>query len=55
MQDCLMIHPAIRILMASGMTRTSVHLSRVRPHRFLQKPFTPEELRQEVKAALAKR
>jgi DNA-binding NtrC family response regulator len=53
MHECLIVHPALRILMASGLTRPYIRLSHVRPDRFIQKPFTPEELLQEVERALA--
>jgi CheY-like chemotaxis protein len=49
---CLVVHPTLRILMASGFTRTDMRFSQATPDRFIQKPFTPEELRQEVRAAL---
>ena len=53
MCHCLAVHPTLRILMASGFSQTVVRFSQAGPDRFLQKPFTPEELRQEVMAALA--
>lgn len=51
--QCLAVHPALRILMASGYGETDARFSQVRPCRFIRKPFTPEEFRQEVGAALA--
>jgi len=54
MQCCRVVHPSLRILMASGLSQTDVQFfSRVRPNRFLRKPFTAEEFLQEVGAALA--
>jgi DNA-binding NtrC family response regulator len=53
MERCLEVHPALRILMASGLNRSHVWFSRVSPHRFLQKPFTAAEFLLEVRAALA--
>lgn len=44
--------PGLRILMASGLNRSEVRFSSVKPDRFLQKPFTPEEFLSEVKAVL---
>lgn len=52
MRDCLLVHPTLRILMASGFSRTDMRFSQPKPDRFIQKPFTPEELRREVTAAL---
>lgn len=52
-EKCRAIHPALRILMASGCHQPDVHLGRTLPGRFIQKPFTPDELQQEVQAALA--
>jgi len=49
---CLVVHPALRILMATGFGRTVVRACQIRPDRFIQKPFTLEELQQEVQAAL---
>ena len=48
-----MRYSELRILMASGVGQTEVRFSRAKPDRFIQKPFTPEEFRQEVMAALA--
>jgi DNA-binding NtrC family response regulator len=50
--DCRAVHPALRILMASGFHHTDIPFSCVRPNRFLQKPFTAEEFLREVRAAL---
>lgn len=52
MRHCLAAHPALRILMASGLSQSDVNFSSAIPDRFIQKPFTPEELQQEVRAAL---
>ena len=52
LQECLVVHPALRILMASGFRQVHVQFSRARPERFIQKPFTLAEFRQEIKAAL---
>jgi len=49
---CRSIHPSLRILMASGYGEHEMQFLRVRPDRFLQKPFTPEELQQTVRAVL---
>src|SRR5262245_37630795 len=53
LQQCLVVHPALRILMVSGFRRTDLHFSQAEPDRFIEKPFTPEELHREVKALLA--
>jgi CheY-like chemotaxis protein len=53
MQRCRVVHPALRIVMASGVSLTEVRRWLSRPDRFIQKPFTPEEFCEEVKAALA--
>lgn len=53
MRECLIIHPTLRILMASGLALTHIRLFEMRPNRFIQKPFTPHELVQEVERALA--
>jgi DNA-binding NtrC family response regulator len=53
MHQCIALNPNLRILMASGFNESEIRLSGVRPDRFLQKPFTAEELRHEVRAALA--
>jgi len=50
---CRAAHPELRILMASGCHEADVDGVHPTPDRFIQKPFTPEELRQEVQAALA--
>lgn len=53
MQRCLLAHPALRILMATGFSQVDAKFSHIAPDRFLQKPFTAEEFLREVKAALA--
>jgi DNA-binding NtrC family response regulator len=50
---CRSVHPSLRILMASGCDEHEMQFCRVRPDRFIQKPFTPEELQQTVRAVLA--
>ena len=51
MQECLAAHPALRILMASGFNQADAGL-RIRPKRFIRKPFTTKELLREVQATL---
>jgi CheY-like chemotaxis protein len=53
MQQCLLAHPILRILVASGFSQLDARFAYVRPDRFIQKPFTGDEFLQEVKAALA--
>jgi len=53
MCHCLDVHPTLRVLMVSGFSQTDTEITRARPDRFIQKPFTPEEFRREVSAALA--
>jgi CheY-like chemotaxis protein len=50
---CVTHNPVLRILMASGFEEADTSLLRVRPDRFLRKPFTPEEFLREVHTALA--
>ena len=50
---CIAVHPGLRILMASGFGEIDMRLSGTRPDRFLQKPFTADELHREVEIALA--
>jgi len=52
LQYCLVVHPSLRILMATELSQRDVRSSCVRPDRFIQKPFTADEFLQEVKAAL---
>ena len=52
MQGCRLVHPGLRILMASGLSEGEMEFSRVRQDRFIQKPFTLGELQQAVQAAL---
>ena len=53
MCHCLDVHPTLRVLMVSGFSKTDGEIRRARPDRFIQKPFTSEEFRREVSAALA--
>lgn len=53
MQLCLLAHPTLRILVASGFSQSDARFTHVKPDRFLQKPFTAEEFLREVDAALA--
>jgi DNA-binding NtrC family response regulator len=53
LQECVASHPSLRILMATGFGHNHAWFSAITPDRFLQKPFTPEELQKEVRAALA--
>ena len=53
MLECNAIRPEVRILMVTGLDQSATQLSPVKPDRFLRKPFTPDELRQEVEATLA--
>ena len=53
MHACRVIHPGVRILMASGLNPDLMRLRLAKPDRFLHKPFTPEQFRDEVWAALA--
>lgn len=49
---CLVAHPTLRILMASGLNAGEFHFSSDKPDRFIQKPFTLQELLREVEATL---
>ena len=53
MRYCIAVHPALRILMASGFSEGDIQFSHVRPDRFLRKPFTPDELCREIRGVLA--
>ena len=53
MHQCLVIHPALRILMVSGFNQAEVRFSRARPDRYIQKPFDLERFQREVRATLA--
>src|SRR5262245_56506604 len=52
-QRCLLAHPALRILIASGLSAREMLCPEVQPLRFLQKPFTARKFLEEVSAALA--
>lgn len=49
---CLVVHPALRILMASGLNSGELRFPSHKPDRFIQKPFTLQELLREVETAL---
>lgn len=51
-RHCRVAHPELRILMASGCHGSDAGFVNPLPDRFIQKPFTAEELRREVQAAL---
>ena len=51
-ERCRVAHPALRILMASGLSEDDVRSYCLRPDRFLRKPFTADRFVQEVSAAL---
>jgi response regulator RpfG family c-di-GMP phosphodiesterase len=53
LQQCLGVHPDLRILMASGFRHSDLQLSQWRPDRFIQKPFAADEFLREVRATLA--
>jgi len=52
-QRCLLAHPALRILVASGLSQSDISCAEVQPLRFLQKPFTARKFLDEVRAALS--
>jgi DNA-binding NtrC family response regulator len=52
MHACRVIHPALRILMASGFNPQAMRLRLAQPDRFIHKPFTPDQFRQQVRTAL---
>jgi len=52
MHACRLVHPSLRILMASGFNQEDMRFFQTRPDSFIQKPFTPEELRQQIRSAL---
>jgi CheY-like chemotaxis protein len=52
MRECLQAHPALRILMASGFSEENVFFSEATPTAFIQKPFTPQALRERVRILL---
>ena len=53
LRECLAVHPSLRILMASGFDQADAEFFRIRPNRFIRKPFTRQEFLQEVSATLA--
>jgi len=52
-QRCLLAHPELRILVASGLSQSDLLCPDVQPLRFLQKPFTARKFLEEVSAAWA--
>src|SRR5262249_50807790 len=55
LQQCLAIHPGLKILMVSGFNETNMHFDQARPDRFIEKPFAIEEFTQEISGMLASR
>jgi DNA-binding NtrC family response regulator len=53
LRDCRALHPSLRILMATGFDHQGAQPAGVVPNGFLQKPFTFEELRDEVRGLVA--
>jgi DNA-binding NtrC family response regulator len=53
MHRCRAVHPALRILMISGFRRTDILFSRMRPDRYMEKPFGIDQFRREVCDVLA--
>ena len=53
LEKCVAAHPPLRILMATGFGYHRAWCFSVTPDRFLQKPFTPGELKRAVEATLA--
>jgi DNA-binding NtrC family response regulator len=53
LEQCIKAHPSLRILMATGFGYHRAWCFSVTPHQFLQKPFTPGELKRAVEATLA--
>jgi DNA-binding NtrC family response regulator len=49
---CRIVHPALRILIASGFYQLGWRFSLLKPDGFIQKPFTAEAFLQEVQIAL---
>jgi DNA-binding NtrC family response regulator len=52
-RDCLILHAELRILLASGFNEIDSWLTPATTRWVLRKPFTAEEFRREVNAALA--
>ena len=55
MHQCLVVHPALRILMASGFSQTDLRFSQATPDRFIQKPFTTDALAKVIRKLLDQR
>ena len=51
-ERCRVAHPALKILMASGLSEDDVRSYCLRPDRFLRKPFTADRFVREVSATL---
>jgi len=51
LNQCLRVHPNLRILVASGLT--DIHFASVKPHHVLQKPFNGEEFVNAVRSVLS--
>jgi DNA-binding NtrC family response regulator len=52
LENCRLFHPELRILMISGVGGRDASFARVRPDRFLAKPFAGDRFQKEVHAAL---
>jgi DNA-binding response OmpR family regulator len=55
LRGCRALHPSLRILMATGFDYQGAQPAGVMADGFLQKPFTFEELRDEVRAILTEK
>ena len=53
MHACRVIHPGVRILMASGLHPQAMRLRLTKPDRLIHKPFSPEQFQDEVRSVLA--
>jgi DNA-binding NtrC family response regulator len=53
MEQCRLVHPSLRILMVSGFSLADLRFSRTAPDRFIQKPFTIEQFRNEVASLIS--
>jgi CheY-like chemotaxis protein len=54
MERCRIIHPGLRILLASGFHQLDRRLTSIKADAFIQKPFTAEAFLREVRATMVK-